>query len=368
MPDRRIRRYRINLRIERDNAALYARLAGLAADPRLARAYGRIAEGEQVNAAFWESRLRESGAAVPPPRTGLRVRVLGWFAQAFGTEFVMPTVVRLEHADHDATPVDRSGHRDHFLPPQARVTRGHSHRAQSGNTLRAAVLGANDGLVSNVSLVMGMAGAAASDRAVLLAGLAGLVAGACSMALGEWLSVNSSREFYQAQITLSHSPSAIEQAQITERAERLAVAPEDGVSHIAGIYREKGMGSAEAEHLAGHLAETPRAALDTVVREDLGVDPDELGGSAWGAALSSFCLFAFGAAFPVAPYLFLHGHAAMLGSIAAASVGLAIIGTGTSLFTGRGMLFSIARQFAITVAAAAVTYGVGHLLGAMVSR
>ncbi|HKR75889.1 MAG TPA: VIT1/CCC1 transporter family protein [Rhodanobacter sp.] len=353
MGDHRIRRYRINLRIERDNAALYARLAGLATDPRLARAYRRIAEGEQVNAAFWESRLREQGAAVPPPRTGMRVRALGWFARVFGTEFVMPTVVRLEHADHDATPVDRSGHRDHFVPPRARVARGHSHRSQSGNTLRAAVLGANDGLVSNVSLVMGMAGAAASDRAVLLAGLAGLVAGACSMALGEWLSVNSSREFYQAQIT--------------ERAERLAVAPEDGVSHIAGIYREKGMSHAEAEHLAGHLAETPRAALDTVVREDLGIDPTELGGSAWGAALSSFCLFAFGAAFPVAPYLFLHGHLALFGSAVTAMVGLAVIGTGTSLFTGRGMLFSIARQFAITVAAAAVTYGVGHLLGTVIA-
>jgi len=344
-----VRRYRINLRIERDNAALYARLAELTADARLARAYRRIAEGEQANAAFWESHLREAGAVVPPPRTGLRVRVLGWFAQVFGTEFVMPTVVRLEHADHGATPVDRSGHRDHFVPPQLRAARGHSHRAQSGNTLRAAVLGANDGLVSNASLVMGMAGAAASDRAVLLAGLAGLVAGACSMALGEWLSVNSSREFYQAQIT--------------ERAERLAVAPEDGVRHIAGIYRDKGLGRAEAEH----LAETPRTALDTVVREDLGIDPAELGGSAWSAALSSFCLFAFGAAFAVVPYLFLHGHAAMLGSMAATVVGLALIGTGTSLFTGRSVLFSIARQFVITLAAAAITYGVGHLLGTVVA-
>lgn len=353
MSDRRIRRYRINLRIERDNAALYSRLAEVATDARLTRVYRRIAEGEQANADFWESRLRELGAVVPAPRTGLRVRALGWFAQTFGTEFVMPTVVRLEHADHAETPVDRSGHRDHFVSPHVNRVRGHNHRAQSGNTLRAAVLGANDGLVSNVSLVMGMAGAASNDRAVLLAGLAGLVAGACSMALGEWLSMNSSREFYQAQIT--------------ERAERLAVAPEDGVRHIAGIYHDKGLGRAEAEHLAEHLTETPRAALDTVVREDLGVDPTELGGSAWGAAISSFCLFAFGAAFPVAPYLFLHGHTALLGSAAATAVGLALIGTGTSLFTGRSVLFSVARQFAITVAAAAVTYGVGHLLGGIVT-
>ncbi len=353
MTTRHIRRYRTNLRIERDNAALYARLAELATEARLARAYRRIAEGEQANAAFWESRLREAGATVPASRIGLRVRVLGAFARAFGTEFVMPTVVRLDHADHHATPVDRSGHRDHFVVPVPSAPTDHRHRTQSGNTLRAAVLGANDGLVSNVSLVMGMAGAAANDHAVLLAGLAGLVAGACSMALGEWLSVNSSREFYQAQIT--------------ERAERLAVAPEDGVRHIAGIYRSKGLGRDEAEHLAEHLAETPRAALDTVVREDLGVDPAELGGSAWSAALSSFCLFASGAAFPVVPYLFLHGHAAMLGSAAATAVGLALIGTGTSLFTGRGMLFSIERQFGITLGAATVTWGVGRLLGAAVA-
>ncbi len=352
MSNHRTRRFRGNLRIERDNAALYARLAELATDARLGHVYRRIAAGEHANAQFWEARLRELGERVPPPRIGLRVRALSWFAQRFGTEFVMPTVVRLEHADHAATPVDRSGHRDHFPLPQE-VDPHHRHRSQSGNTLRAAVLGANDGLVSNVSLVMGMAGAASGDRAVLLAGLAGLVAGACSMAMGEWLSVNSSREFYQAQIT--------------ERAERLAVAPEDGLEHIAGIYRDKGLEPAAAEHLAEHIAETPRAALDMLVREDLGVDPGELGGSAWGAAISSFCLFACGALFPVAPYLFLGGHAALLASAASTACGLALIGIGTSLFTGRSMLFSIARQFAITAAAAVITYGVGHLLGVVLS-
>ncbi|MGH8157917.1 MAG: VIT1/CCC1 transporter family protein [Rhodanobacter sp.] len=353
MSDHRARRFRDNLRIERDNAALYAQLAALATDARLSRAYQRIAAGEQGNAQFWEARLRELGEVVPPTRIGPRVRALGWFARRFGTEFVMPTVVRLEHADHDDTPVDRSGHRDHFIPASGPDGHGHRHRMQSGNTLRAAVLGANDGLVSNVSLVMGMAGAASGDRAVLLAGLAGLVAGACSMALGEWLSVNSSREFYQAQIT--------------ERAERLAVAPEDGLQHIAGIYREKGLQPAAAEHLAEHIAETPRAALDMLVREDLGIDPGELGGSAYGAAVSSFCLFACGALFPVAPYFFLGGRAALLASIGGTAVGLALIGIGTSLFTGRSMLFSIARQFGITAAAAAITYAVGHLLGVVLA-
>jgi len=347
--DPRARRYLKNLRVERDNEALYARLAAVASDPRLARAYRRIASGERANAAFWESRIAALGAKVPPSRPRARVRILGALAKWFGTGFVMPTVVRLEHADHLETPVDRAGHRDHFASDEARAVRVHRHRAAGGNTLRASVLGANDGLVSNVSLVMGMAGAATGNHAVLLAGLAGLVAGACSMALGEWLSVNSSREFYQAQIT--------------ERAERLAVAPEEGVRRIAGIYRDKGLERAKAKHLAEHLAETPRTALDTVVREDLGVDPSELGGSAWSAAVSSFCFFAFGAIFPVAPYFFLGGRAAMFASMGATFLGLCLIAIGTSLFTGRGLAFSIARQFMITAAAAAVTFGVGHLLG-----
>lgn len=341
-----------NLRVERDNAALYARLAAVATDPRLARAYRRIAAGERANAQFWETRLGSLGVAVPPANPRVRVRVLGTLAKWFGTGFVMPTVVRLEHADHLETPVDRSGRGDHFAVADA-PSRVHRHRAAGGNTLRASVLGANDGLVSNVSLVMGMAGANTGNHAVLLAGLAGLVAGSCSMALGEWLSVNSSREFYQAQIS--------------ERAERLAVSPEEGVRHIAGIYRDKGLNRAKAEHLAEHLAETPRTALDTVVREDLGVDPSELGGSAWGAAVSSFCFFAFGAIFPVAPYFALGGREALLASMATTFAGLCVIAIGTSLFTGRGLLFSIARQLAITAVAAAITFGAGHLLGTVIT-
>ena len=342
-----------NLRIERDNQALYARLAGVAEDPRLAHAYRRIAAGEQANARFWEQRLEELGVSPPPARPGLRVRALARLARWFGTGFVMPTVVRLEHADHLDTPVDREGHQAHFEPRGPGRAHGHRHRRPAdGNTLRASVLGANDGLVSNVSLVMGMAGAATGTDAVLLAGLAGLVAGACSMALGEWLSVNSSREFYQAQIT--------------ERAERLAVAPEEGVRHIAGIYRDKGFGRGKAEHLARHLTENPRSALDTMVREDLGVDPSDLGGSAWKAAASSFGFFAFGALFPVLPYVFLDGSTVMIASMGSTTLGLCLIAVGTSLFTGRGLWFSIVRQWLITASAAAITYGVGRLLGAVV--
>jgi vacuolar iron transporter family protein len=348
MPRAVARRYLANLRIERDNAALYEGLAALSDDARAARAYRRIAEAESANADFWIGQLQARGVAAPSHRPGVRVRVLLWLAGRFGSDFVMPTVARIAHADHHDTPVDRQDYRDHFRDAGRALPRS-GLRGQDGNTLRAAVLGANDGLVSNVSLVMGMAGAAVTDHAVLLAGLAGLVAGACSMALGEWLSVNSSREFYQAQITA--------------RAERLAVAPEDVRQRIASIYRDKGLGEAAAEAMAAQLIESPRSALDLLVREDMGVDPEELGGSAWVAAMSSFVLFAVGAAFPVAPYLFLHGHGAMVGSVIAAAAGLALIATATALFTGRTVGFSIARQFTITAAAAGVTWLLGHALG-----
>jgi hypothetical protein len=123
MTEPNVHRYLKNLRVERDNEALYARLAAVASDPRLARAYRRIADGERANAAFWESRLRDIGAEVPAPHPRTRVRVLGALATWFGTGFVMPTVVRLEHADHLETPVDRTGHRDHFVPADGRARR-----------------------------------------------------------------------------------------------------------------------------------------------------------------------------------------------------------------------------------------------------
>ncbi len=348
-----IRRYQRNLRTEHDNAVLYARLAELADSDRLARAYRRISDIEHGNARFWAQRLEAAGAAVPALHPRARIRLLIWLAGRLGTGFVMPSVVRLGHADHAATPVDRRGHTDHFAAGETAVPAAQGrHRSESGNTLRASVLGANDGLVSNASLVMGMAGAATSDHAILLAGIAGLVAGAFSMSLGEWLSVNSSREFYQAQIT--------------ERAERLAVAPDDTRRYLAAIYRDKGLDAEASEQVAGQLLETPRMALDVLVREDLGVDPAELGGSAHAAAGSSFALFACGALFPVAPYLFWGGSTALLASLASTCLGLALIGLGTSLFTGRSLLFSVTRQFLITAAAVAATSLVGHWLGTVV--
>jgi VIT1/CCC1 family predicted Fe2+/Mn2+ transporter len=223
------------------------------------------------------------------------------------------------------------------------------HRAAGGNALRAAVLGANDGLVSNLSLVMGVAGAALSNTAILITGFAGLLAGAISMALGEWLSMQSSRELYQHQIGI-------------ERAE-IASAPQEEAEELALIYQSRGIEAEQARSLARQVMQDPANALDTLAREELSVNPEELGGSAWEAAITSFVLFALGAIIPVFPYIFLQGMTAVFVSVACSMVGLFIIGAGITLFTGKSVLFSGARQMAFGLAAAAITYLIGRLIG-----
>ncbi len=223
------------------------------------------------------------------------------------------------------------------------------HRAVGGNALRAAVLGANDGLVSNLSLVMGVVGADFTPRTILATGFAGLLAGACSMAMGEWLSVNSSRELYENQIAMETS--------------ELAEVPEEEKEELVLIYQAKGLSEDEARRLADRLMADKSTALDTLVREELGIDPQELGGSAWAAAGTSFLLFSFGAILPLIPFFFLTGRPAVIGSLVLSGLAMAGIGAGTTLFTGRAVIFSALRQLAIGLAAAGITFGVGRLIG-----
>jgi VIT1/CCC1 family predicted Fe2+/Mn2+ transporter len=194
-----------------------------------------------------------------------------------------------------------------------------------------------------------VAGAAATGRLILLTGLAGLVAGACSMAMGEWLSVNSARE--------------MSQRQIDREAEELEADPELEKEELVLIYQSKGLDEASARTLAEKLFESKEAALDTLAREELGIDPSELGGSAWTAAGASFLLFALGAIVPVAPFMLLSGRAAALASVALSGLALVAIGAATTVFTGRGLLFCAARQLVIGYAAALTTFGVGRLVG-----
>jgi len=370
MTDGSAGRYRSNMQGEVDSAALYRAMATAEKDPRLAEVYRRLAAVEDAHAEFWQKELARVGVKVSArARPGWRTRALALLARRFGPQFVLPTLSTLEQRDsgqYDSQPEAVAGglpaaERSHNRIVEAMASawpqgasgsalaRLEGRHRSGGNALRAAVLGANDGLVSNLSLVMGVAGAEIAGRTILLTGLAGLVAGACSMAMGEWLSVTSSRELSQQQIAIE--------------ADELARMPEEEKEEMVLIYQAKGLDEATARALADRLMANKDSALDTLAREELGIDPDELGGSPWAAAGASFALFSVGAIFPVAPFFFLGGVAALAASLAASGVALVMIGAGTSLFTGRGILVSAARQVLIGYAAAAVTYAIGRLVG-----
>ncbi len=210
------------------------------------------------------------------------------------------------------------------------------------------IFGVSDGLVSNTSLVMGVTGASADPHFILLAGIAGLLAGSFSMAAGEYISMQSQRELYERQIAL-------------ERAEMQAM-PDEEQAELASIYRAKGFSEDEANRVAARLFRDPEAALDTLIREELGLDPDQLG-SPWRAAFGSLVAFAAGAAVPVLPYLVASGAPAFVASLILSLAAMFVVGVGISLLTGRGAIFSGARQVFIGALAATVTFIVGRLIG-----
>jgi VIT1/CCC1 family predicted Fe2+/Mn2+ transporter len=213
--------------------------------------------------------------------------------------------------------------------------------------LRAGVFGVNDGLVSNTSLVMGFAGSGAASTAIAFAGLAGLLAGAFSMAAGEYISMRSQREAYEREIALG--------------ATELRDDPE--AEELALIYRAKGLDPAEAERAAAAIMKDSSVALDTMAREELGLDPDPLG-SPWSAAFSSLFAFALGAIVVVLPYPFGSGRAALIVAIVLAGLALFGVGAAIGALNGRGALRSGTRQLLIGGAAAVLVFGIGHLIGA----
>ncbi|HEY1416517.1 MAG TPA: VIT1/CCC1 transporter family protein [Myxococcaceae bacterium] len=365
-------RYRANWQEEIDSAARYLAMAEAERDPGRAQVYRDLAAMEDKHAGFWEKRLSQAGVAVGPRRLSTRARILIWLARRLGPEAILATVASDEQAGrtgYDSQPETsgtrmRSQERMHarLLGSLVRGGRGASgaevgrlegrHRNIGGNALRAAVLGANDGLSSNLSLVMGVAGAATDQRAVLLAGIAGLVAGAGSMALGEWVSVTSSRELAQRELE-------------TERTE-IELEPEDEREELELLYRAKGLSDADAKALSAELMAKPGAALDVLAREELGIDPEELGGSPVTAAATSFLLFAVGAAIPVIPFLLARGTTAIAASVAVSAAALFAIGAAITLFTGRSVLRTGFRQLVLGLGAAALTFAIGRLVGVAV--
>jgi VIT1/CCC1 family predicted Fe2+/Mn2+ transporter/rubrerythrin len=367
-----------NLKLERDAIALYDQLARIEKDPRRADAFRTIAGNERRHADVWAGKLRELGATVPEadgPR--LRIRTILLVARMFGTHAVRDLVQALE-GDEEQTYAEQAspeveaiaaderehaaiwqrlsggggspGHAAHRPSDIAASERWH-HAGRSG-TLRAVIFGVSDGLVSNLALVMGIAGASGGQGPfVLLAGIAGLLAGAFSMAAGEYISMQSQRELFERQIAL-------------ERAE-LEAMPQEELAELAQVYRAKGFTEGEAAAIAERMFKDPQHALDTLVREELGLDPDELG-SAWGAAGGSFVAFAIGALIPVIPYLLTTGGTAFVWALGLSVAALFAVGAGVSLLTGRSLLFSGGRQVLIGAAAAIVTYIVGRAIGVAV--
>jgi vacuolar iron transporter family protein len=307
LSDSELSRLLRNLRAEHDSAALYEALAVLERDPLQRRVYHGLACGERRHAAFWEARLAEAGQPVPHFRRSARTRLLSFLARYLGIGFIVPSVIAREMKDRDKY----AGQDDARTAGLAREEHGHAAllrvRADGalGNNLRAAVLGANDGLTSNFCLMMGVAGGGASASTLLLAGVAGLIGGACSMALGEWLSVTNARELALSQV-------------------------------------ERDMDSLK-----------PDPSHPSVLSA----------GNASSVAATSFLLFALGALVPLLPVGLLAGTLRIEGSIAASIAGLFILGVATSLFNARSPLFSGFRQVVIGTTAGAITYLGGRALG-----
>jgi len=223
------------------------------------------------------------------------------------------------------------------------------HRSVGGNALRAAVLGGNDGLISNFSLVMGIAGATNGQQEVLLTGIAGLLAGALSMALGEWISVKSSQELFENQMLLEM--------------EELEANPDGEEKELALIYLSKGIPEVEARKMAKNVISDKSRAHSVLVKEELGINPEDLKGSAMEAAVTSFILFAIGAIIPVVPFFFTTGLKAIVFSTVLSGMGLFIIGASITLFTGRNVWYSGFRQVVFGLIAAAITFGIGKFIG-----
>jgi vacuolar iron transporter family protein len=356
-----------NLQTEVDACYLYKRLAAAEEDTAVANVFQQMSEIEKAHAEAFLKRLNTGSAVLPSP--SFRAKTLDRIGKIFGYSYVLGVLLDTEksisnaviHAKRQSGALITGSETNHvkilrsLLDNESKVTGTNfakfesKHRSVGGNALRAAVLGGNDGLVSNFSLVMGIAGATSGQSGVLLAGVAGLLAGALSMALGEWISVKSSQELYENQMQLEQ--------------EEMETNPEGEEQELALIYMAKGIPKEQAYQMASEIMLDTARAHQVLVKEELGINPEELKGSAMEAALYSFILFATGAVIPVLPFFFTKGATAILISVACSAAGLFLIGSAITLFTGKSIWYSGFRQVIFGLLAAAITFGIGKLIG-----
>jgi len=332
-------------REEKQSAWLYCELAACEPDARIAALFRALAAAADAQARRWRP---PGGSEAFSP--SLRARITAALARAFGPRRLRPVLAAMKVRGLSVYD-SRQGAPGHLMPTSVAEV-GARHRGYGGGNLRAAVFGVNDGLVSNASLIMGVAGAGASAEFVVTAGVAGLLAGSLSMAAGEYVSVRSQREMYEYQIGLER--------------DELDEYPEEEAEELALIYEARGMDLEQARTVTRELVKQPQLALDALAREELGLNPDDLG-SPVGAATASFLSFSIGALLPLLPFLVASSGAAPATVSAAISV-LALFGLGAvlSLFTGRNAVRGGLRMAAIGVCAGALTWLIGRMLGAVV--
>jgi predicted membrane protein (TIGR00267 family) len=356
-----------NIQTEIDASYLYKQLSIAEKDLNVSQVFAQMSDIELSHAVAFAKKFNLSVDQLPKPSG--RARILNKIGEIIGYDYVLGVLLDTEKSISSAVQYARkntnsqgsisdtahvtilknilNNHKNISSDNLARFEK--KHRSVGGNALRAAVLGGNDGLVSNFSLVMGIAGATSGQSEVLLAGLAGLLAGALSMALGEWISVKSSQELYENQMDLEM--------------EELETNPEGEEKELALIYITKGIPEVQAIQMAKEIMLDKGQAHEILVREELGINPEEMKGSAMEAAVTSFILFAVGAILPVIPFFFVGGMMAILFSATLSAIGLFIIGAAITLFTGKNVLFSGFRQVAFGLIAAAITFGIGHFIG-----
>ena len=368
LTDERRERVREMIADELDAAWLYDQLAGMS-DPQSAQVLSKMAESELEHATHWVRLLGDERFPVDLHRPSLRVRLMAFQARVWGLGFVISQLRREELVDIQKYVSDPDSgdlaeeEREHRatlaeLGTQygavGAVGEGHAGVGASGaSTFRAALFGLNDGVVSNLALIAGVAGAAIGSEVVLLAGIAGWLAGAFSMAAGEYISVRGQSEVLQRQIAMERDEVLLDPAE--ERRE------------LVSIYRAKGLSQELAEQVALELSEKPEALIDTMVKEELGLDPEQLG-NPWQAAISSFGSFTVGALIPLIPFLVWHAadwtvsYWTLIVGVIASVVALAVAGLFTSLVTSRNPLYSAGRSVFVGMLAAGVTFGIGSAL------
>lgn len=331
---------------EKRSAYLYRALSQIEKNPIHKKLFINLAEMADRQAAIWEKNVPSHMTTPLVYRPDLRVKIVIGLVQCFGARALRAALAAMKIRGMSIYQAPDLG--EQITPDKASIEQKHG-IIRSGNNIRAAIFGINDGLVSNASLIFGIAGAGVIQPSViLLTGMAGLLAGACSMGAGEYVSVRSQREMLEYQLELERS--------------ELQLYPEEEAAELAFIYQARGLPKEESEKMAHLIIQNPDKALDTLAREELGINPDDLM-SPWGAAFSSFFSFAMGALVPLLPFIF--GHSSKNWIIMILLTGLALFSVGAllSLFTQRSALWGGLRMLFIGSGAGIFTYLIGHMIG-----